>query len=147
MAVRAPNQATSRTLFLTHRNFYVYGAFGDLRQIVGPNGTLSYDYDNYGRMLASFDAAVGGTTTATYNGLDEVVSGLDPANRATNLFYDELGRTKRVENADGVTSLTYDVGENALGQLTQTVGPTGQQTDYTFEPKVSGKNRGFLATV
>ncbi len=121
--------------------------FGDLRQIVGPNGTLSYDYDNYGRMLSSTDAAVGGTTTATYNGLDEIVTSLDPANRPTTVYYDELGRTKRVENADGTTRFSYDAGANALGRLTQTVSPTGQQTDYTFEPKGSGTNRGLLATV
>ena len=126
---------------------YTHGAFGDLRQIAGPNGTLSYDYDNYGRMLSSTDAALGGTTTATYNGLDEIISSLDPANRPTTIYYDELGRTKRVENADGTTTFTYDVGDNAIGRLTQTVGPTGQQTDYTFEPKGSGKNRGLLASV
>ena len=126
---------------------YNYGAFDAVRQIAGPNGTLSYDYDNYGRMLSSSDAAVGGTTTVTYNGLDEVVSALDPANRPTGIYYDELGRTKRLENADGITTFTYDVGTNALGRLTQTVGPTGQQTDYTYEPKAGAKNRGLLATV
>ncbi|HKO53019.1 MAG TPA: choice-of-anchor A family protein [Polyangiaceae bacterium] len=126
---------------------YTYGAFGAVRQIVGPNGTLSYDYDNYGRMSSSSDAAVGGTTSVRYNGLDEVVSTLDPANRATNIHYDELGRTKWFQNADGITSFTYDVGANALGRLTQTVGPTGQQTNYSYEPKVSGKNRGLLASI
>lgn len=126
---------------------YRYGAFGDLRQIVGPNGTLGYEYDNYGRVLSSTDAALGGTTTATYNGLDELVGSLDPANRPTSIYYDELGRTKRVENADGTTTFSYDAGVNAIGRLTQTVSPTGQQTDYTFEPKGSGTNRGLLATV
>ena len=126
---------------------YPYGAFNDLRQIVGPNGSLTYDYDNYGRMLSSTDAALGGTATATYNGLDEIISSLDPANRATSIYYDELGRTKRVETADGTTTFSYDVGANAIGQLTQTVGPTGQQTDYTYEPKGSGKNRGLLSSI
>jgi len=126
---------------------YTFGAFDNLQQIVGPNGTLSYDYDNYGRMLSSADAAVGGTTTAAYNGLDEIVSSVDPANRPTNIYYDELGRTKRVENADGITTFTYDVGVNAIGRLTQSVSSTGQRTDYAYEPTGSVRNRGLLASV
>ncbi len=62
------------------------------------------------------------------------------------MYYDELRRMKRLENADGTTTWSYDNGPNALGRLTQTVSPTGQQTDYAYEPKASA-NRGLLQSV
>jgi len=71
---------------------YSYGAFGALQQITGPNGALTYEVDDYGRTLSSYDAAVGGQTGAAYNGLDELVAMTDPAGRSSTIVYDELGR-------------------------------------------------------
>ncbi|HKO47592.1 MAG TPA: RHS repeat-associated core domain-containing protein [Polyangiaceae bacterium] len=126
---------------------YRYGAFNTLGQIIAPNGTLSYVYDNFGRVLSATDAAVGGDRKLTYNGLDEVVSGLDPAGRQSSVFYDELGRRKTLNNADGTTTWTYDEGPNAIGRLSGTLSPSGQQTAYGFEAPSSGSNRGLLETV
>jgi len=126
---------------------YRYGAFGALEQIIGPNGTLSYRYDNFGRVVSATDAAVGGERTLTYNGLDEVVSARDPAGRLSTIFYDELGRRKTLNNADGTSTWTYDEGPNAIGRLSGTTSASGQETSYGYEPPGAVTNRGLLATV
>ena len=131
----------------TKTTSYRYGAFASLKQIIGPNGTLSYDYDNFGRALSATDAAVGGERKASYNGLDEIVSTRDPAGRLSEIFYDELGRPKRLDNADGTTTWTYDEGPNGIGRLSGATSPSGQQTSYGYEPALGATNRGLLATV
>lgn len=126
---------------------YTYGAFSTLKKIIAPSGTLSYEFDNFGRMLSATDAALGGQRTLSYNGLDELVTSRDPAGRLNTIFYDELGRQKRLENADGTTTWTYDDGLNAIGRLSRTLSPSGQQSSYAYEPPTGGANRGLLASV
>jgi len=131
----------------TKTTSYRYGAFGSLQQIIAPNGTLSYEYDNFGRLLSDNDPAVGGKRTVTYNGLNEVVSFHDPAGRLSTIVYDELGRPKTLDNADGTTSWAYDEGPNAIGRLSKTTSSSGQKLSYGYEPPTGATNRGLLATV
>jgi RHS repeat-associated protein len=134
---------------LGHNSEYSYGAFGVPELFFMPDGNaMRYGYDSYNRIVLVNDAALGGRSTADYNGFDEIVSSTDPASRESRMFYDVLGRIDHVEDADGTTQWIYDgTGPNEIGRLIETISPTGQHTHYGYEPPTTGRNRGLLEQV
>jgi RHS repeat-associated protein len=133
---------------------YRYGAFGSLLWATGPDGVrLTYDADAYGRVTSSWDPAVGGGNYTQYNGFDEAVLLFDAGERQTALVYDDIGRLvekREIEGEDVATSQwIYDGApeDNAVGRLIETISPSSQHAQYTYEPPTAESNRGLLHSV
>tara|TARA_R110002167_G_scaffold352262_1_gene565134 strand:- start:1303 stop:19128 length:17826 start_codon:yes stop_codon:yes gene_type:complete len=111
---------TKQSASETRTTITTYDSKGQLVQIDSPEGTVNYEYDQYGRK------------TRTYTG--------DPSDPVTDTLYtyDALGRLETVsvvERNDEVlatpetTTYEYDL----IGNLDQTILPNGVITDYTYD--------------
>jgi RHS repeat-associated protein len=131
---------------------YLYGAFNHLISTRDNAGNLtSFGHDAYGRRTSHTDPDIG-ETLYFYNGYDELKTSIDPSQQ--RLFdYDALGRIGSILDASGLTTWTYDVGTNGLGQLSEMASPgtpenpAGHRVIYTYEPQTADPNRGLLKTL
>ena len=107
---------------------YSYDNTGLLTKVTDHSGTITYEYDNYSRLITKTDARgvtlsysydeVGrlktfdngfGCTSYEYDLLDRVVKVIDRNGQATIYEYDELGNRSAVRYANGtVVTYTYD---------------------------------------
>jgi RHS repeat-associated protein len=125
---------------------FTYGSCGSqtngvecVSKVVDNSGrTLSYQYDEYGRLTAAVDLN-GGTTrygwAACTNSITctEMTSVTDPMGRVTTISYGAAGRvTRQVQPNGGVWTYAYSV--NSGGAITGTVvtDPDGHKTAATF---------------
>jgi RHS repeat-associated protein len=103
--------------FLTSKS--TYDNRGLLSSLVGPDSTITYNYDALGRQTRTVDPDRG-VTTSVYDGLDRVVQTTDAMARTISTAYDELDRqTATYKGAVGTGTLLsewkYDT--PALGQV------------------------------
>lgn len=124
-------QAVSVKDGLQHVWSYGY-TFGDLTSMTDPLGnTSSTFYDGAGRVAATTDA-VGRTSTATYDALNQMTSMTDPLGQMTVLVYDADGNLKSLKDSRGnLTSYTYD---NFNRVTTRTDPDQRVQTYNTYDP-------------
>ncbi|MFT3765275.1 MAG: FG-GAP-like repeat-containing protein [Minicystis sp.] len=115
---------------------YAYGAFGALRSVRDPGGAVTVVHrDAYGRVTALVDPDRG-TSTSTYNGFGELVSTTDALGRTTRFEYDALGRKLRREDADGLTTWTWDQADAAhkgIGRLASIQSPGAHRETFTYD--------------
>ena len=92
---------------------FAYGQDGRQESVTGPDGAQwTYGYDLFGRQTIIGDPDKG-TTTTTYNALDQVIKSTDSLGTSILTDYDELGRvtgtwTGSKTDADQLTGYTYD---------------------------------------
>lgn len=117
-----------------------YDARSLLTQTIDPQGnTIDIDYDILGRRISLNDPDLG-LSTYLYNAFDELISQTDAKDQTTTQAYDKLGRlVQRVvpevsgSQSGGISSWTYDIGVNAIGQLSSVVGVNGYAEEYTYD--------------
>lgn len=126
----------------------------DVRGLPAPAITFSgsLDYDELGRVIASYDSAhlakasyeydangnvtritdaVGNVTSMTYDALDRVSKSTDAAGHVTSFQYDVGDRLVKVTDPrNNATSYTYD----GFGQLWQQVSPDTGTTTFAYDP-------------
>ena len=133
---------------LTHATTQTLSAWGDLLSVTAAaNGSVSHQYNAFGELKQTNDAAGNLVATVSYidvrglrnglndmnlgnwtfvpNALGEVVSQIDAKTQATTFEYDKLGRmTKRIE-ADGTSNWTWgsNAGLDEIGRLKSMDGP------------------------
>ncbi len=122
---------------LGHGTTYAYGPFATLIGVTLPDSTSSSTtFDAWGRPTER-TGADRGTTTATYDGFDEVRTEVDAAKRASTYFYDQLGRmVSKLQDDAGVStwaSWTYDTAKFGLGRLAATAASSGVTTALTYD--------------
>jgi RHS repeat-associated protein len=98
--------------------WYEYAKAGQLSKVTDPAGNIwEYRYDLRGRQVWASDPDTG-TSTASYNSLDQVTSTTDHRTRTMSYTYDVLGRVKTTsEGATPLTSYEYDTAVNGKGRL------------------------------
>ncbi|NUQ73530.1 MAG: type IV secretion protein Rhs [Polyangiaceae bacterium] len=123
---------------------YSYGPFGMLWKVTDPDGAVTEtERDEYGR-VRKHKNPVRGTTEAHYNGFDEQTSALDAENRHFQFWYDALGRLLHRQDADGLTTWTYDTAAHGIGKLAKVESPAGDAILYSYDlfgrPSTTAKN-------
>ena len=123
MTVRDPLGQISRTAEAaglgrsneTHTSF-VRGPFGAVHQVMAPQGTTTYEIDDWGRARSFIDPALG-EQQFVYNGFDELVHETDARGEDDFYEYDDLGRLieKRDEDGDVIARWEFD-GDPELNQ-------------------------------
>lgn len=126
----AHNQLQSSSVYTADgreiRTTYVYGPFGQLRQVTDAMGNVaSVEHDRLGRRNLLTDPDSGMTTTY-YNAFGEPRRETDGSGNLTTYDeYDALGRQKKLTTKDGVTTFQWDTSVNgALGSATSPDGIT-----------------------
>ncbi len=98
--------------------------------------TVTFNYDEAGRVLTRNAADGRAVERFTYNANGDVISITDAAGRVTRYEYDALRRkSKTTDPAGSVTHYIYDAGDN----LIRVTDPRGLVTEYT--------NNGFGETI
>lgn len=140
----------SNTDALGNASEYVYGAFDELYQVRDAADNITNILpDRYGRTGILVDPALG-VQGYTYTAFDELNTAVDGNGRQSTYVHDKLSRLLSVADSDGTTTFSYDgaqSGQNAIGRLVQSVSPTGQTTQYEYEPPTATQNRGLLSAV
>ncbi|MDE5863792.1 MAG: hypothetical protein K2H34_05545, partial [Lachnospiraceae bacterium] len=87
----------------------------------GKKATVSYTYDDYGKLLSKTDAK-GNTTSYTYDEEDRLIEEKRPDGKAFTYTYDSNGNITKITCPDGTTTAeaVYDAAGNALS-LTDTL--------------------------
>jgi YD repeat-containing protein len=113
-----------------HITHYDYDDYGRLIATTDPLGhTTQTEYDEHGRRSATVDAA-GRRTTYTYDLLDRVIEVTDPTG-STLTEYDALGRVLTTTDANQHSAhTTYD----ELGRVDTTTDANGNITYYDYDP-------------
>jgi RHS repeat-associated protein len=164
-AYNALNQLTSRTTGLTspsdpggNTTSYYPDADGMLSKVVDPLGdTTTYTYDANGNRLTSEDAIANaaqnpslGTTTYTYNALDEPTQvSYSDGTPTASYSYDAQGDLLSRTDSTGVTSYGYNpdnqvtsaqtgsnsfsYGYDSFGELNSETYPNGAQVSYGYD--------------
>ena len=127
--------------------YYEFNAQGNLARTVAaadPNDTstniiTSITYDKLGRRISLDDPDLG-LTTYQYNDFGELISQTDAKQQTITRKYDELGRLIEQtvpdvpgSNSGGISTWVYDVGQNAIGQLSSVTGPNGYVRTYNYD--------------
>jgi RHS repeat-associated protein len=94
------------------------------------NGTISYGYDGWGRVVSYTDAS-GAVTATTYDSESNVLSSATPVG-TTSYTYDSLNRVTQVTDPTGVQSVSY----RSDGSLDTVTLPNGVSAVYTSRPQV-----------
>jgi RHS repeat-associated protein len=98
------------------------GPFGEVRNVLAPQGHTSYEIDDWGRTLSVVDPALG-TRSFVYNGFDEIVQETDALGQVESFAYDNLGRiTEKRDDAGNIIALWDYDGEPALARQGRLVG-------------------------
>ncbi len=130
-----------------HAPFYEYGAFNRLRRIEdNANNVTSFVFDAYGRLESEGDPDVG-TSQYTYNGFDEVRTSVDPGVQFRQFTFDKIGRIAEMVDGAGTTTWIYDQGASAIGELSESISPSGQRIQYSYEPATADRHRGSIDSV
>ncbi len=131
---------------------YIFGSGGHLLNAYDHLGNVtSLAYDVFGRLIGESDRDTL-HKGYTYDSFNQVATSTDASARLRTYFHDVLGRLREIDDANGVTTWTYDEGANAVGRLSSMVSPAtvenpdGQRIDYTYEA-VTDVNRGLLHQV
>ncbi|WP_443751343.1 hypothetical protein [Asticcacaulis solisilvae] len=83
----------------------------------GRSNSVTYTYDNAGRVLTTVDGT-NAVTTNTYNAFGEVTSVKDPNNKTGYFYYDNRGQQTMAVDAMGyVTEKTYDINGKVLSVI------------------------------
>ncbi len=137
---------------LDHTTHYEYVGFNALRRIIDSQTNITTaTVDDYGRQLSLTDPDMG-THTFTWNARDELKEYTDgntvPGGVKTTFGYDNLGRLRTRTDEDGTTQWIYDgTGPNEIGELVETISPSGQRVRYGYEPVIPSRNRGLLNSI
>jgi YD repeat-containing protein len=126
---------------------YSYNAFGDLTQVqqqlsqagqaltTANSTTTDYVYNADGEQIEETDAvgtSVQRSTSATYDGLGDVLSTTDGMGDTTTYQYDALGRqissSQQVQGQTRTTQTSYD----AFGRVLSTTDALGHTTTYSY---------------
>jgi RHS repeat-associated protein len=102
--------------------------FGRLAQMTDEAGKVTYDYDEFSRVIGVRRQGQP-DITYTYDSEDRI-SSMTVGDDTTHYTYDHLGRLKTMETSAGVVSYEYQTGQ---GQLIRTL-PNGVKTIWTFRP-------------
>ncbi len=94
---------------------YTYDADGNLTQLVGPSGTITYSYDELGRLATKY---VGGAVVCTDN-----INGVN-YNGTVCSYYDADSNLTSYIDATGTTTYSYDTADR-LTSLVQPGGTSG----------------------
>ncbi len=106
---------------------YSYDATGLLVQVSTPQGMTFLQYDAWGRQTAILDPHAGTTRYEYYNNPADVrfgkvrketrkSAGISGGDQETVYDYDALGRLKKIQREDSVTSYHYDESEVEFGK-------------------------------
>ena len=126
---------------------YTYDPFGRLQHLSDNlNASTTFNYDAYGRLGDETDGD-SGTTHYTYNAFGELATSLDQRGQQRTYAHDDLGRLKTINDAMGTATWIYDQGPSALGRLSETISPTGQQVFYDYAPNTATEHRGLLQSI
>ena len=108
---------------------YTYNDAGQSTSEVCSDGTQeSFTYDAHGNLLAATNAT--GTTTYTYNAIDEMTQVTDPSGRYLQFTYSAAGQ--RLTSTDQ-TGYTLNYKYNAVGNLSEITDGTGAMiVSYTY---------------
>jgi RHS repeat-associated protein len=116
---------------------YAYSPWGWLERVTAGSYERKEARDDYGRVVSVADSNAG-ASTITPNAFDEPVS-ISTGLGQTTFSYDDLGRTTRKSDADGVTSWEYDFTtscggswQQGLGRLVRAVSPDGTESCYGY---------------
>jgi RHS repeat-associated protein len=111
---------------------YQYGPFGGLRSIDAFGNITIVDIDAYG-LRTRIDDPNSGERTFVYDELGRVESAVDARGQETKVCYDAGGRATHRLDTDGLTTLVYDQGVNALGELTAVHGADGSSLELFYD--------------
>ena len=114
-----------------------YDPFGNLEQTVAPTAgsganTTVLSYDKRGRKITMADPDMGIWTYA-YDALGQLRKQTDNKGQITLLTYDVLGRMKTRNEAEGITTWTYDTASMGIGKLASITGPGGFQQNLAYD--------------
>lgn len=143
----------SNTNFLGQVQTITYNTKDQIVQSAWNNlTTLSYYYDAAGRPASTIDLKGNTYTTVfdsrgnktqmtdpdmgtyryEYNGFGELTKQTYPNGKVVTMEYDKLGRMTKKTEEEGVTTWQYDVGNKAIGQLTEVNGYFAKTT-YAYD--------------
>jgi RHS repeat-associated protein len=143
-----------------------YGSFDEVTDHIGPSGSESIHYDEYGRVKSVADADLG-TVVTGYDAFDRPTTITQADDSITRYVYDLLDRVVSVTGPSDVERFFYDrdpIGEeqgeepteNSLGRLvrSQHDTPDGMvERVLRYEPRIGSDdapdatNRGLLASM
>ncbi|MQA36026.1 RHS repeat-associated core domain-containing protein [Modestobacter roseus] len=109
---------------------YSYDALDRVTKTATSNGggTVTYDYDEAGRLTTRVDPS--GTTTMSYDPLGRLTSRTHSMNNLTiDYTYDKTGNLATVTDPGGTTSYTYDT-RNLVTRMTL---PAGELIDFGYD--------------
>ncbi|MBY0524350.1 MAG: pre-peptidase C-terminal domain-containing protein [Gemmataceae bacterium] len=115
---------------LGRSTIYVWCDCGNLRSIIGPQGTtVTLDYDARGNISSIVDA-LGQQTTFSYNQRNELISYTDARGNTTTYQRDSKGNLLSIVYPNGKRQ---DYSYNPLGQPMQFVNARGNAIDFTYD--------------
>jgi len=111
---------------------YTYDAVGNVASIASSNtngASVSYTYDDVGRLSSVVDNRNGGTTTYTYDPASNLATAAYPNGLQSTFTYDELDRLTALNSP--AASYSYQLG--AVGNRTQVTESTGRAVNWSYD--------------
>ncbi len=111
---------------------YTYDAAGNVESIASSNtngASMSYTYDDVGRLSTVVDNRLGGTTTYTYDAASNLATAAYPNGLQSTFTYDELNRLTALNSA--AAGYSYQLGP--IGNRTQATESTGRTLNWSYD--------------